>query len=425
LLDLNKGWRIKENEKPPECLEGNKIVGLIGLNRSGKTHLLSKLMNVYKPNDLMHHTKNLSFSYGKNDTVFIDSMGLDRRIKYLKETSTAGFMQQWKARDFFVQSYIINQAHILIFLLNEITPEDQKLMNVLLEKCKGAHQTIVMIHNFKDTYSIEHIENRIVNYLEPGFNLKVKEYQFNKKERANLLYYEQIFGNNRKIMHLILGRDGSEAGNHYNPTTSAILSHLVYNTEFKEKFNPLSSFFDFAKWNLRHYIELLSEKDKKDDEEFPLEKNDDKVFTNSKFRLTNFLMETFGNAIDKLKMNSQDLDYVICKEEKCLVGLFYVPHLKEGTMKISAFQTDSTHFKLKLDGKRYVVSSNGEKYDSPNTKWEKTSLEDFHVVTGFDVNCQYELEIHKMDCVYSNTMLMIRIPKIEDMLMTYSPTFIK
>jgi len=397
-------------------------------------------------NDVLQHTKGLGFLNNKNNTVFIDSVGIDPRFKKnIRDNKYAKFIQQWKAKDFFVQSYILNHANILIIMFNTLSPDDQKLYNVLLEKCKMQNQILIMIHNFKETYSVDTIEYKLSSFLEPGFNLQKKEFVFpNRKDKIPHTYYEQNFGNNRRIMHLVLGREGSDAGNHYNPFTINFLNHLIMSQTAKEEFDPLSSFFKFAKLNLRNYVDVIYAEDKND--EFPLEMDKDKIYSKYEFTLTNFLLESFGNVIQDLEQNDTVLDYIISKEESCLEAFFFIPKLREDSLKLTVTQKHISHYSMRLEGRRSVpksttsskrssitsipaslnnVDSPRNQPNQPNSESkDKYNIEDFQIVVGVDVNHKYEINKNAIQMTYKNSVLMMRIPKIEERNLTFSSSFV-
>ena len=292
LIDIEKGWKVKQlNDQMIEDISKKRVIGFLGMNRTGKTFLLSKLIGSYVSNSVIKHTKCLSFlDNKKHDTCFIDCCGIDQRLKDIQLAEFAKYIRQCRAQDFFIQSYILNTCHILILLFNEISLADQQLYNVFMEKCRHPNQTLIAVHNFKHIYSIDKIQDKIME-LEHGLNLE------HVKPKNGYPYYQQEIGG-ITIKHLILAREDSQAGSYFNHATISIINQLIISHTPKEDFNPLSSFLKFSQLNLKNYVDMIQTNDKL--LKLPIEYKNGVIQSKCKFGLSSFLRESFSGIIDKL-----------------------------------------------------------------------------------------------------------------------------
>ena len=406
LMDIERGWKVKQlNDKIIEDNNKKRVIGFLGMNRTGKTFLLLKLLGSYISNSVIKHTKCLAFLENKkHDTCFIDCCGIDQRLKDIQQFEFATYMRQCKAQDFFIQSYILNTSNIIILLFNEISLADQQLYNVFMEKCRHPNQILIAVHNFKHIYSIDKIHDKILE-LEHGFNL-----EHIKPKGGGYPYYQQEIGG-ITIKHLILAREDSQAGAYFNVATVSIINQLIINHTLNDDFNPLSSFLKFVQLNLKNYADMIQTNDKIF--KYPIEYKNGVIQSKCKFGLSSFLRESFSCIIDKLEQNNTPLDHFITKDENFLLAFFFISDLKEDSLKITPTQVSQTQYSLKIEGKRMastnaIIKQNGEGED------KVSSNDDFQVVVAFEVNYRYHINKSHIQTSYKKSILIIRIPKVEE-----------
>ena len=176
--DKNNLLNIEE-EKIPNIIEENSIViGVIGLGNVGKSFLLSLFMKEELPIGDSMHTKGISIK--KNDKIIIlDSEGAEAPLtKYnvskdlyegdlhKKEINESDNLIQIMARDkkaveLFIQDFLIEKSNILFIVVGQMTLSEQKLINRVVNETNN--NTIFVIHNLKNLYSKDQIENYIEN----------------------------------------------------------------------------------------------------------------------------------------------------------------------------------------------------------------------------------------------------------------------
>jgi len=149
------------------------------------------------------------------------------------------------------------------------------------------------------------------------------------------------------------------------------------------------------------------------------------------------------NVIQDLEQNDTVLDYIISKEESCLEAFFFIPKLREDSLKLTITQKHISHYSMRLEGRRSVpksatsskrssitsISASLNNVDSPRNQpnsesKDKYNIEDFQIVVGVDVNHKYETNKNAIQMTYKNSVLMMRIPKIEERNLTFSSSFV-
>ena len=299
---------------------------------------------------------------------------------------------------------------MLILLVNEISL-DQQLYNVLLQRCSHSNQTLIVVHNFKHIYSIDSINDKILE-LKDGLNLD------HIKLKGGYTYYQQETAGSL-IKHLIFAREDSQAGIYFNPGSISIINQLIASQSIYDDFNPLNSFLKFTQLNLKNYIDMIETNDNL--YKLPIEYKDGLIQSKCKFGLSSFFRESFAGVIDKLEQNNSILDHIILKDEKFLLAFFFIPYLKEDSLKVIPAQPSPTNYSLKLEGKRMMINTNETVVAeglSDNQKGENenrlSNNNDFQVMVAFEVNHKYDTNKNNIQTSYKKSILMIRIPKLEE-----------
>lgn len=291
--DITFGKNGKEKyEKAKKNRE--KIFSVIGNKNKGKSFLLSKIVGRDLPNGFSVTTKGLSISFpiGMEDIALFDSVGfesplleidgdeyqlksdnkekdiqfyskmkeLDNQIKELKQKKSElenirekeneyfrernnfrknvpnkdgqliDLTNERRVTDFFLQRFIIENAHVILLVVGKLSIEDQFFLNkltTLIKEEKGKFlQKVIVIHNLMTMEKTEVVENYIEETLKKSLtftlvkknDLKMKggsEKPYNK-----YLYFEKNDDSEKNskngIIHIIMAKYGTEAGDYYN-----------------------------------------------------------------------------------------------------------------------------------------------------------------------------------------------------------------
>ena len=295
----------------------DKIFSVIGNKNKGKSFLLSKIFGRDLPNGFSVTTKGLSISFptGMDNVALFDSVGfesplleidgdeyrlksenkdkdeefykkmneLDKQIKkfkkeknkleIIKEKENEYFRErnifrknipnkdgqlidltnERRITDFFLQRFIIENAHVILLVVGKLSIDDQFFLNkltTLIKEEKGKFlQKVIVIHNLMTMEKKEVVEDYIEKTLKKSltFTLEAKKDLKIAGERAKkpynrYLYYEKNDdsdkngkkGINQGIIHIIMAKYGTEAGDYYNDSAiDYIKKNWTYNFEYR------------------------------------------------------------------------------------------------------------------------------------------------------------------------------------------------
>jgi len=260
-----EGWPIKWNINRKEVLkninEKNLFkIGVLGNGNMGKSFLLSRLFEEKIPSGYSIITEGLSIkhNYEKGFTI-LDSAGLqtpllkdnekeddekkDKNKNKLRESIIEKDFKEYEnlykdktQTENFIQNLILFLSDMILIVVGRITFNEQRLINKIKKEIElgnrdeNKKKQIFIIHNlinFQTKKQVkEHIENTLLKSASFKLN-RIKDIiksQENKKEIFYFVENESEF----QTFHLIMAREGTEAGDYYNQYTYDFL---------KEKFN--------------------------------------------------------------------------------------------------------------------------------------------------------------------------------------------
>ena len=356
----NKDSENKDEEKDnKEKKEVNRI-GILGSSGVGKTFVLGKLINKEIKEDFK--TKGISIIYpeinSNNLFVCLDSQGseepiLDKKssIKQIfnftdeeKKIIIQDSLRDKKCTEIFIQDFIIENSNIFILVVDQLTFSEQKLINRLMSK---NFDKIFIIHNTQFFTEIETIEEYIDDVVKKSLfsnlekitvNVKDDKENNNKENNNNKdeLYFfkekgigkgEEIKRNKgQEVLHLFMGKDGTNAGNYFNKNTIKYIKYLIKSETKKKIFDIEEEVKNFLSFHSQKYILHQGEEPiKKEDLSFEIVddckylqcKNKNfkiKNIVTNEMGVSNFLMENSINApyicylgkYQKKKKNSKD-----------------------------------------------------------------------------------------------------------------------
>ena len=270
--DINKGWKIKMNDRGLKNYGDHKTskvikIGVIGNSNKGKSFILSKISKINLPSGTSIRTEGLSVKYpeleGYKDRkiVLLDSAGLETPVLNVENIDKNKEKEMFKEKsreklitELFLQNYIINTGDILIVVVGILTYSEQKLLNRIRTEIQRAKlkKTLYVIHNLITYTSVDQVQEYIKDYL-----LKSATFHLEKGEKVSTsenqdsgdYYYEK--NSDPHIYHLIYANEGSEAGNYYNNYTLKIIENSYLNVTDLINFDIIESiknrFIDVSK----------------------------------------------------------------------------------------------------------------------------------------------------------------------------------
>ena len=172
------GWEITFNNKSEYLSSikddrGRLIISTAGGYNKGKTHILSKILNLNLPKGFNMHTEGLSVKL-LNDALIIDTPGRENPINWFGnnlfsfiDNEQVTIDQQIKDKlimDQLMEDFLVDVSNVFILVVNQLTLTDQILVNNYIKKYERAlkenqeHKQLVIIHNY---YTLNHYNDII------------------------------------------------------------------------------------------------------------------------------------------------------------------------------------------------------------------------------------------------------------------------
>ena len=322
IKNISNGWQFKFNEKGYKTYTLRKdksacTVAVVGNANKGKSFILQKLAGFQFPSGFSVKTEGLSLKYPKNDNlnfILFDTAGLEtpliketfydlesdfkKKMKELQNNSESKDISEDEIKDsliesyardkttteFFLQSFVTNNANVLILIMNQMTSTDQILLNKVKKQCK-KDGTLFVIHNLATFVNIQQCEDYIESILMKSLTFKLQKLPMidldSSQQNKHTYYYREETNNDDEeklnVVHLIMANDNekSEAGKYYNDSCINFLrTQIVTQSNIK----ALNIKEDIKKYFMRRAPDFLEneinsielvEKEKEGSNEFP------------------------------------------------------------------------------------------------------------------------------------------------------------
>ena len=270
-LSTEEGWPIKWNLARKDILKKNinnkrlLKIGILGNGNVGKSFILSRLFHEDIPSGYSVITEGLSLKYNdKKGYTILDSAGLqtplindnknknDMKTQYTNtETNKDNQFREYEnlyrdktQTENFIQNLILNSSDMLLIVVGKLTFNEQRLINKIKKEIEIGQKEkekkqIFIIHNLLNFQKLNQVEDHINNTLLKSASFELienKDIKKSEKEKKERIYYVE---NETKFQtyHLIMAREGTEAGDYYNRYTYEFLEEKFNN--FTER-KPLS-----------------------------------------------------------------------------------------------------------------------------------------------------------------------------------------
>ena len=250
---LEDGWEedfsdkglMRYNEKKDKP---SVLISVFGNHNTGKSFILSKISEITFPCGYSIFTTGLSIRYPsiKNQNfIFLDSSGFNQSLVendiyklYKDNLSEKEYIEKMNTitsdrllTEYFILNFILYYSNIPILVLEELSFSQQELYDKAKKLLYGNQ--LFVIHNLRNIEKIERVKEFIKDIFECSITFNLKENYLNINEDTkfkNYVYHlEEINNENGKknIIHLIMARDGTEAGEYYNTTTIHFLRQIM------------------------------------------------------------------------------------------------------------------------------------------------------------------------------------------------------
>lgn len=304
-----EGWKIinKVKENRVDLDKRVSIISVLGNKNAGKSFILHLLTGKNIPNGYTVTTEGLSFilpEEGDNrgdNHILIDTAGTESPLLLEKRTKMTIDLINKMAKDrlitdYFLQKFILEKSDIFICVVDNLTLTDQKFINRIVNNY--TNKTIFIIHNLKTFIEKNQVENYINNTLRKSltFDLKQDKYYDSGNEpnlKENQIFFiQKLKDKERKVVHLIIANEDSDAGKYYNKSTINYLLIQLSQVKEKKTFNIIKNLKDFL---VSFSEEIFNKKIEKSS--VKIENDCIKIVDNKDLVLRECLNDVMGNII--------------------------------------------------------------------------------------------------------------------------------
>ena len=329
VLFSENGYKNYEIQKKKHAI----MIGVLGNANKGKSYILSKIAHEKLPIGYSIPTKGISVKYPKIENkplIILDSAGNETPLIKNSDFKNINLSNNNEgieliselfrdkiATQNFLQEFIYNYSDILIIIVGQLTNDEQKLIN-RIKLIYGNKKTIFIIHNLMFIETIKNVETIIENIIKKSITFnKLKEVKMINvvDDTKNQNYYLES-KNKINIVHLIMAREGSEAGNYYNQNTILFLRKQIKSYIKDQRFDVIKSFRQHLSISSGTYMEKpieINNVEYDEEKKKIVIKSNDKImfkkYYEDELGITNF----YGNIIepyynydiydDKIKIN--------------------------------------------------------------------------------------------------------------------------
>jgi len=154
--------------------------------------------------------------------------------------------------ELFIQQFLLHAAKDVVIVVNQLTFADQKLINRIKTEFKGKKK-IFVVHNFSTLYTRSDVERYIKKNILQTFKVAATNFPNIHGQNLNSIYY--VEKEKDEICHVVLAKDGSEAGIYYNETSKKILYANICSVNLQAHFYLEDALKDYLKSQFFKYIE--------------------------------------------------------------------------------------------------------------------------------------------------------------------------
>lgn len=193
----------------------------------------------------------------KENEYFRERNKFRKKIKN-KDEQIYSLTNERRITDFFLQRFIIENANVVLLVVEKLSIDDQFFLNKLTKLIKEHNdkflQKIIVVHNLMKMKEKKIVEDYIKNTLKKSltFTLKEKHDMRLKSEKANKPYNKTRYfeesedPSEKEIIHLIMAQEDTEAGDFYNEAAIEYIRQtgkIITNTKEFDVIEKLKTFF--------------------------------------------------------------------------------------------------------------------------------------------------------------------------------------
>lgn len=360
---LYKGWKVNFHnmmDYTVKALRDTFLIGVAGPFNTGKTWMTSKLAQKEFLVGYDVHTKGLSLKFAEylnRGATFLDTAGFDTPMTFYKDSDkefmeifsknmTVDEAKELKLKDrhiteHFLQNFILEQSDCILIVVGKLTFSDQKLINRILKQYGNSpSKDIIIVHNYHQMTEVIQVHQSIEEDIKGAFNVKRAPIEINEEEGK--FYNREVYINldYRAVRHVVTAREGTRAGDYFNPPVFHLMKSLVHSRTPREPFDIVKIMAEYVKNNLKNYA-ILPEK------KVPIVEMNEQTNTmimrniqSHELRLKPIAFDMNGHLKPQTYDILQNYDYYLNPKENKLI-----------------FRVDIPGVKMNADGRREVAYS--------------------------------------------------------------------
>lgn len=270
-IDLPCGYNVRTeglSVKYPDMRDKNIIIlDTVGMNNSLKES------NYYNPDEKMKEIEEEEEEekrYEKEEKGMYEKEDMsEERIEWKKKQEEEEknmkvierFAKDKQITELFLQKFVMKYSNIILLVVDQISYTEQIMIDRIKTQCDD--QKLIIVHNLKTLIYKKQIEDYIEDTLMSSFLLKKERFnkvgEITNEDKTNNYYYieeiykEEIFSlddeednDNLQIIHLIMGKDNSEAGNYYNKSAINMIQNIISGCSDLNTFDVIDKLIKFT-----------------------------------------------------------------------------------------------------------------------------------------------------------------------------------
>ena len=180
--------------------ENNIVIGVLGMKNRGKSYLLGRIMkneDYEPPSGFLITTYGISCNFPKFEEtgscfITLDTTGKDSPLlqnKLFKDKSVKEFIRDQAITEIVLSDFIIQEANILIAVVEQLSFEEQEMLKTLIERLKKKEikgiqkRRLIVIHNLMNISNLNDIKDFIDNVLLKSLTFKLEPQSMRKNEK--------------------------------------------------------------------------------------------------------------------------------------------------------------------------------------------------------------------------------------------------
>ena len=270
---LTAFFTIEGKEKYDESLNNyNIVIGVLGIKNRGKSYLLRRIMknkDYIPPSGFLITTYGISCNFPVHEAkgahfITLDTAGKDSPLlqnELFKNKDIKAIGKDQKFTEIFLSDFIIQEANVLIAVVEQLSFEEQEMLKTLIERLKQKdisgiqRRKLIVIHNLMNITKVEDIKKFVNQVLFNSLTFSLEPQTMGKNDEVDdsdkYFYIQKLDIEENKveykldIIHLIMGNDEEDAiKEKFNePALRFIRDYIIVNTS--RKFDVVNAFKDF------------------------------------------------------------------------------------------------------------------------------------------------------------------------------------